>query len=104
MTSQKAPVEKIREMVLEIVADHMGRPAPTLLATNSIQEDLGADSLDKMELVMTVEELFGISIADECTAGILTIDDIVEAIASTSLEASQLAVVERTWRMVSRQA
>lgn len=95
-------VSEINEMVLEIVGDHMGIPAPTLSPNNSIAEELGADSLDKMELIMTVEELFGIKIPNNQISSIKYIRDIISAIESASLSYSHIEKVKKSWKMVSR--
>ena len=72
------------ETVLRIVGDHLGIPGPTLSLDSHIMHDLGADSLDRLELIMTIEELFGIKIAEKDIAGIERIGDIVAAIKNTS--------------------
>jgi len=92
--------EGIKEMVLEIVGDHMGMPAPTLSIDNSIVEELGADSLDKMELIMTMEELFGIKIPDNQVAGIVYVKDIVSAIEKSAMSSTQFKRARESWKMV----
>lgn len=76
-------VESIEEMVLRIVGDHLGIPGPALSLDSHITQDLGADSLDRLELIMTVEELFAIKIPEENIVCIERIDDIVSAIKKT---------------------
>lgn len=49
---------------------------------SSFQNDLGADSLDTVELVMALEEAFDIEIPDEAAEGIATVQDAVDFIAS----------------------
>ena len=68
--------DKIRELLaeqLEIEADTIGRD--TLII-----EDLGADSLDVMEIMMALEDEFSISIPDEAIQELKTVDDAVEFI------------------------
>lgn len=101
-SSDSMSTTKISKMVLEIVGDHLGRPAPTLSLSNNIVEDLGADSLDKMELIMTVEELFSIEISDEVAATIQTIEHVVRAVARAGLSAGQVDTARRTWKIASR--
>jgi len=72
------------EAILRIVGDHLGIPGPTLSLDARIIEDLGADSLDLLELIMTIEELFEIRIPEEHIAGICRLGDIVAAIESVS--------------------
>ncbi len=71
-------IEKVKEILskqLEISVDE-------IQIENSLQEDLGADSLDVVEIVMALEDEFSIEIADEDTAKIKTVDDIVKYIES----------------------
>jgi len=97
-----ASTEEIDKMVLEIVGDHLGRPAPTLSLDDDIVQDLGCGSLDKMELMMTVEELFSIEIPDEVTATIRTIGDIANVIARAGLGANHIDNARKTWKIASR--
>ncbi len=69
-------IEKVKEILskqLEISVDE-------IKIENSLQEDLGADSLDVVEIVMSLEDEFSIEIADEDTAKIKTVEDIVKYI------------------------
>ena len=92
--------DDIREIVLEIIGDHLGLPAPTLSLENNIAYDLGADSLDKMELIMTIEELFNIKILDQDFSSIEIIGDVVDAIHKTSITKEQIELSKDTWRIV----
>ena len=53
------------ERIKEIVADALGTEVSTLTAETSFKEDLGADSLDLFEMVMTLEEEFDVEIPSE---------------------------------------
>jgi acyl carrier protein len=55
---------------------------PALVAANERWDDLGADSLDRVELVMELEEEFGLKIADEDAANISTVADLVRYLES----------------------
>jgi acyl carrier protein len=90
----------IREIVLEIIGDHLGLPAPTLSYKDNILQDLGADSLDKMELIMTIEELFSIKILDRELQNIETIGDVVGTIHNSSMTNAQIDLAKHTWRIV----
>lgn len=79
----------IEESILRIVGDHLGIPGPTLSLDSHIMHDLGADSLDRLELIMTVEELFRIKIAEKDITDIERIGDIVAAIKNTSLSTGE---------------
>ena len=65
------------EKVVEVVADHLGcSPEQVSLESNFI-EDLGADSLDLVEIVMAVEEEFGFEIPDDDAEAMTTVQSVV---------------------------
>ena len=64
------------ERIKEIVADALGTEVSTLTAETSFKEDLGADSLDLFEMVMTLEEEFDVEIPSEDLEEIKTIGDL----------------------------
>ena len=66
------------EKVKEITAEALGVEAETLTAETSFTEDLGADSLDLFEMVMTFEEEFGQEIPSEDLEKLTTIGAVVE--------------------------
>ena len=70
------------EKVKEILSKQLEVSVDEIQLANSHQEDLGADSLDVVEIVMALEDEFSIEIADEETAKIKTVDDIVKYIDS----------------------
>ena len=70
------------EKIKAIVVEQLGVKADKVVPEASIIEDLGADSLDVVELVMALEEKFGIEIADEDAEKIHTIQDIIDYIES----------------------
>lgn len=70
------------EKVKSIVADQLDVEEEKVTAEASITEDLGADSLDVVDLVMSIEEEFDIEIPDEAVEGIKTVGDIVSYIES----------------------
>ena len=65
-------VEKIRGLVCE----QLGVDAAVLSSEANILEDLGADSLDVVELVMAIEEMFDIEISDEDAESMRTLGDV----------------------------
>lgn len=69
------------EKVINLVADHLGLEAQDITPASNIKEDLGADSLDMVELVMKLEEEFGLKIAEEELQKITTIQEIADYIA-----------------------
>lgn len=68
------------EKVKEIIVDQLGVDASEVKIESSFVEDLGADSLDTVELVMAFEEEFGIEIPDEVAEKIITVQDTVDFI------------------------
>ncbi|MEO2083297.1 MAG: acyl carrier protein [Desulfurobacteriaceae bacterium] len=73
-------MENIEQKVKEIVADRLGVDPDEVTPEASFVEDLGADSLDTVELVMALEEEFGIEIPDEDAEKIQTVGDAIEYI------------------------
>jgi acyl carrier protein len=71
------PVEK---RVREIVAEQLERDVNEVTTAASLIDDLGADSLDVVELVMKMEEEFGIEIPDEEAEKIKTVNDVIQYI------------------------
>lgn len=69
-------LEKIKEMV----AGNLGVDAATISEESSFKDDLGADSLDLFELVMALEEEFGIEIPTEDLEQIATVGDVIKYI------------------------
>ena len=72
------------ERVRKIVAKHLGVDEAKVVETASFIDDLGADSLDTVELVMAFEEEFGCEIPDEEAEKIQTVQDAVNYIEAHS--------------------
>ncbi len=72
--------ESVFERVKRIIIDQLGVNENQITSEASFIDDLGADSLDTVELVMAFEEEFGIEIPDEDAEKILTIGDAVSYI------------------------
>ena len=68
--------------VKKIVADHLGIEETKVTDESSFIDDLGADSLDTVELVMAFEEEFGSEISDNEAEKILTVGDAIKFIES----------------------
>jgi len=68
------------ERVKKIVVEHLNVDADKVVEAASFIEDLGADSLDTVELVMAFEEEFGIEIPDDAAESIVTVGDAVKYI------------------------
>jgi len=74
----------IAKRVKEIVAEQLGVEEAQVLTESSFMDDLGADSLDTVELVMALEEEFDIEIPDEVAEKIQTVNDAIEYITEHS--------------------
>ena len=72
--------EDISSKVKKIVADHLGIEEGKVQDDSSFIDDLGADSLDTVELVMAFEEEFGAEISDSQAEKILTVGDAIKFI------------------------
>ena len=68
--------EKVKEIILDVIT--IDESKVTLDA--SLEQDLGADSLDAVEIIMLLEDQFGISLDDEATQNIKTVRDLVNFI------------------------
>ena len=66
--------------IKQIIADQLGIPEEEILNESSFVEDLGADSLDIVELIMAMEEEFEIEISDEDAEKLLTVQDTLDYI------------------------
>lgn len=69
--------EEIVKKVKDIIVDKLGAEESEVTETANITNDLGADSLDTVELLMEFERVFGIKIPDEDASQIATVADAV---------------------------
>ncbi len=69
--------DKIKDKVIEIVCEQMGVTKDKVTAETSFINDLGADSLDTVELIMEFEDAFDLSIPDEDAEKIQTVGDAI---------------------------
>jgi acyl carrier protein len=70
----------ILEKVKKIICEQLDVPEENITPTASFVDDLGADSLDQVELIMAMEEEFNVSIPDEDAEKIKTVNDAVDYI------------------------
>ncbi|MDK2848937.1 MAG: acyl carrier protein [Desulfuromonadales bacterium] len=74
----------IEEKVQQIIAEQLGVDEAQVTGDASFMDDLGADSLDTVELVMALEEEFDIEISDEDAEKIQTVQDAIDYITANS--------------------
>ncbi len=67
----------ISERVKKIIVEHLGIGADKVTPEAKFIDDLGADSLDTVELIMAFEEEFDISIPDDSAEKIITVGDVI---------------------------
>lgn len=76
----------IFDEVKEILADQLDINAEDIELSSNLSDDLGADSLDAIDIVMTVEDQYSIEVPDEAIEAMKTVEDIVGFI-ETNIEA-----------------
>ena len=72
--------QEIREKVNDLVIDKLGVKDEEVLEESNLETDLGADSLDVMEIVIDAEKAFDVFISEEETEGIRTMGDIYQLV------------------------
>ncbi|MDR2302151.1 MAG: acyl carrier protein [Deltaproteobacteria bacterium] len=72
----------ILNRVIKVVANELSIDESEVVPEASFQDDLGADSLDLVELIMAIQEQFDVSINDETSKDIKTVQDVVDFINS----------------------
>lgn len=75
-------MENVKEKVVSIIVDKLGVNPEDVVETASFTNDLGADSLDTVELIMAFEEEFGLEIPDADAEKISTVGDVLNYIES----------------------
>jgi len=70
----------IEDKIRRIIADKLGLELEEIVTSASFVDDLGADSLDLVELIMTMEEEFDTDISDEDAEQLITVQDAIDYI------------------------
>jgi acyl carrier protein len=83
-TTERKTMSDIADRVKKIVVEHLGVEEAKITEGASFIDDLGADSLDTVELVMAFEEEFGIEIPDDAAEKIQTFGDAVKFISEAA--------------------
>ena len=73
---------EIADKVKELIAKQLNRPVDEITDDKEVVKDLGADSLDVVEMLMSLEEEFNITVPEEDAVNIKTVGDIVTLINS----------------------
>lgn len=76
--------DTIKDRVLKVIDKQLNKDTSQIKLDSRFAEDLGVDSLDRVELVMALEEEFGFEIADEEAEKIKTIEDAIKYVESQS--------------------
>ena len=75
---------EIKQKVISLIAEQLGKSENEVTPDSQFIEDLGADSLDLVELIMSMEDEFGVEIADEDAEKILKVSDAVDYVVKNS--------------------
>ena len=70
----------VADKVIELISKQLNRPADEITNDKEIVKDLGADSLDVVEMLMSLEEEFNIPVPEEDAVNIKTVGDIIKLI------------------------
>lgn len=76
--SQDQNLTSIEYRVRQVIADELNLPLEKVRPESTIADDLGADSLETLKLIMELEEAFGIKIPDDAKDNVVTVADVVK--------------------------
>jgi acyl carrier protein len=74
------PMSEVKSKVISIIAEQLAKPEESIKETSRFIDDLGADSLDTVEIIMAMEEAFSIEIPDAEQEKIKTVGDAINYI------------------------
>jgi acyl carrier protein len=75
-------MDNVKNSVCQIIADQLGLDEEEVSLSSTLSSDLGADSLDMVELILAIEEEFETEISDSDVAGFKNVKDIIDFISS----------------------
>ncbi|QQR81746.1 MAG: acyl carrier protein [Deltaproteobacteria bacterium] len=78
MAAASAAFSSVDRRIRQIIAEQLGLSENELSNTSSFVDDLGADSLDIVELIMALEDEFEMEVPDEDVEGLLTVKDVID--------------------------
>lgn len=70
----------VSDKIIKIIADQLNKDVSEITSEQELVQDLGADSLDAVEIIMNIEEEFGIEIPEEEASKIKTVGEIIDVI------------------------
>ena len=82
-------MQPVEDKVRQLIVDQLGVESSAVVPAASFVDDLGADSLDRVELIMAFEETFGVEIPDEEAEKIATVQDAVQYIQKNAKSVKQ---------------
>lgn len=71
------------EKLVDLIANELSVSKSSITRQTNLQDDLGADSLDAVELVMSIEEAFEVTVPEDVAAGLKTVNDIMNFLEAT---------------------
>ncbi|MWA22876.1 acyl carrier protein [Burkholderia pseudomallei] len=77
-------MENVEQKIKKVVADQLGLNEAEIKLTDSFTTDLGADSLDRVELIMALEDALGISIPDKDSEKLETVQQVIDYMQSVA--------------------
>lgn len=89
MSAEEVDIKEIKEKVIDIISEQMGADKSEITRETSFINDLNADSLDTVELVMEFEDEFDMSIPDEEAEKIQTVGAAIDYVAKVIQARSQ---------------
>lgn len=79
-TQKSLSLDQVQSKVFDVIAENLGVDRSTIKTDSNIIDDLGADSLDNIELIMECEDTFGITITEEEAETVDTVEDLIKLV------------------------